>query len=431
LRLSAPELAPGRGAVGFVLKGYPRLSETFIAQEIRALEARGLDIRIVSLRHPTDAKRHPIHAEIAASILYLPEYLWREPLRVLRGWLASRRLPGYRRAREKFLRDLRRDLTPNRGRRFGQALVLAHELPAEVTQLHAHFMHTPASVARYAALMRGLPWTVSAHAKDIWTTPAWEKREKLAECGWAVTCTEAGAAHLRDLAPERERVALIYHGLDGARFPAPARRTSARDGGNAGDPARLLSVGRAVPKKGYDDLLAAFGLLPRDLAWRFTHIGGGPLLASLKRQAMELGIADRIEWRGAQAQESVLAGYREADVFALACRVSGDGDRDGLPNVLLEAQSQRLPAISTSLPGIAELIEPEVTGLLVPPGDPSALAAALERLIRHPQERARLGAAGESRVRTRFTLEAGIERLAEKFGLPETAEPCVLRSTRR
>jgi len=431
LRPSAPESAPGRGAVGFVLKGYPRLSETFIAQEIRALEARGLDIRIVSLRHPTDAKRHPIHAEIAASILYLPEYLWREPLRVLRGWRASHRLPGYRRAREKFLRDLRRDLTPNRIRRFGQALVLARELPDEVTQLHAHFMHTPASVARYAALMRGLPWTLSAHAKDIWTTAAWEKREKLAECGWAVTCTETGATHLRDLAPERERVALIYHGLDGARFPPPARRTSARVGSDAGDPVRLLSVGRAVEKKGYDDLLAALGRLPRDLAWRFTHIGGGTLLAGLERQAAELGIADRIEWRGAQAQEAVLAAYREADVFALASRVSADGDRDGLPNVLLEAQSQRLACIATALPGIAELIEPEITGLLVPPGDPSALAAALEQLIRHPQERARLGAAGESRVRTRFTLEAGIERLAEKFGLAETAEPCALRSMRR
>lgn len=419
------------GAVGFVLKGYPRLSETFIAQEMRALEERGLDIRIISLRHPTDRKRHPIHAEIAARVLYLPEYLWREPLRVLRGWRASRALPGYREARAKFLRDLRRDLTPNRIRRFGQALVLASELSGDVRQLHAHFMHTPASVARYAALMRGLPWTLSAHAKDIWTTPAWEQREKLAECRWAVTCTETGAAHLRDLAPEPERVTLVYHGLDGARFPSPARRMSARDGSEAGDPVRLLSVGRAVAKKGFDDLLTALARLPGDLAWRLAHIGGGPLLPNLKKQATELGLADRIQWRGAQAQEAVLAAYREADLFVLASQVSADGDRDGLPNVLLEAQSQRLAVVSTVLPGIVELVETEGTGLLVPPGEPAALAAALERLIRDPQERARLGAAGESRVRSRFTLEAGIERLAEKFGLEEAAEPCALRSMRR
>jgi len=428
---SAPEHAPAGGAVGFVLKGYPRLSETFIAQEIRALESLGLDIRIVSLRHPTDAKRHAVHDEITAPVLYLPEYLWREPVRVLTGWRAGRRLPGYRRARAAFLRDFRRDPTPNRIRRFGQALVLARELPEDVTRLHAHFIHTPASVARYAALMRNLPWTLSAHAKDIWTTPAWEQREKLAECAWAVACTEAGVAHLRDRAPAGDRVELIYHGIDGDRFPSPARLSSLRDGGNSRDPVRLLSVGRAVPKKGTDDLLAALALLPRELAWRFSHIGGGPLLRDLREQAAELGIAERIQWRGAEAQDAVLAAYRDADVFALASRVSEDGDRDGLPNVLMEAQSQRLATVATDLPGIAELIEPEVTGLLVPPRDPRALAAALERLIRHPQERARLGAAGEARIRTRFTLEAGIERLAGKFGLARTAEPCALHSMRR
>ena len=428
---SAPKSPPSQGAVGFVLKGYPRLSETFIAQEILALEARGLDIRIVSLRHPTDEKRHPIHAEIAASVLYLPEYLWREPLRVLRGWRASRALPGYRRARAAFLRDFRRDLTPNRIRRFGQALVLAHELPADVTRLHAHFIHTPASVARYAALMRGLPWTLSAHAKDIWTTPDWEQREKLAECEWAVACTESGAAQLRAVAAEPGRVTLIHHGLDGRRFPPSGRRAGERDGSDAAAPVRLLSVGRAVGKKGYDDLLTALARLPRNLAWRLTHIGSGPLLADLKRHAASLGIAERIEWRGAQAQGAVLAAYREADLFVLASRISGDGDRDGLPNVLLAAQSQRLATLTTELPGIAELIEPDATGLLVPPRDPPALAAAIERLARDPRERARLGAAGEARVRIRFTLEAGIEQLAERFGLVEAVEPCALRSMRR
>ena len=168
------------GRVAFVLKGYPRLSETFIAQEILALERRGLDILIVSLRHPTDTAIHPVHRQIAAERLYLPEYLYQEPLRVWRGWRKARRLPGYKAARRGWLADLWRDKTPNRIRRFGQALVLAAELPGDIGGLHAHFIHTPASVTRYAAMMRGLEWSVSAHAKDIWTTPAWEKREKLA-----------------------------------------------------------------------------------------------------------------------------------------------------------------------------------------------------------------------------------------------------------
>ena len=184
------------GRVAFVLKGYPRLSETFIAQEILALERRGLDILIVSLRHPTDKTVHPVHRQIAAGRLYLPEYLYQEPLRVWRGWRRASRLPGYRAARRVWLADLRRDRTPNRIRRFGQALVLAAELPGDIGRLHAHFLHTPASVARYAAMLRGLEWSVSAHAKDIWTTPDWEKREKLADAAWAVTCTGIGHAHL-------------------------------------------------------------------------------------------------------------------------------------------------------------------------------------------------------------------------------------------
>src|SRR6266516_2104501 len=160
----APSTPPVAGRVAFVLKGYPRLSETFIAQEIRALEERGLDIQIVSLRHPTDRARHPVHGQIRAPVLYLPEYLKDEPRRVLEGWRRARLLPGYAAARRAWLADLARDPTPNRIRRFGQALVLAAELAPDIAHLHAHFLHTPASVARYAAMLRGLPWSVSAHA---------------------------------------------------------------------------------------------------------------------------------------------------------------------------------------------------------------------------------------------------------------------------
>jgi len=139
-----------QGRVAFILKGYPRLSETFIAQEIAALERRGLDILIYSLRQPTDARRHAVHDEIRARVAYLPEYLLLEPLRVMRAWLRERKNPRYKATRNLWLRDLLRDPTPNRIRRFGQALVLANELPQDVKHLHAHFLHTPASVTRYA-----------------------------------------------------------------------------------------------------------------------------------------------------------------------------------------------------------------------------------------------------------------------------------------
>ena len=404
--------------VAFLLKGYPRLSETFIAQEIRALEQRGLDIRIVSLRHPTDRAIHPVHREIRAPLLYLPEYLHHEPLRVLRAWRKLRRHPRYPRLLQTFLADLRRDRTRNRLRRLGQALVLAAELPGDVERLHAHFLHTPASVARYAALLLDLPWSCSAQAKDIWTTPDWEKREKLASLDWLVTCTSQGREHLAALAPTPAKIALVHHGLDFDRFPAPAaRREERRDGRDPAQPVRLLSIGRAVPKKGYAVLLAALARLPRNLAWRLIHIGGGPLTPGLQREAERLGLADRIEWRGAQPQERVLEAYGMADLFVLASLVAADGDRDGLPNVLMEAQSQGLAVVSSQLPSVGELIEDRGNGLLVPSGDAIALATALERLIRDPDQRHKLGLAGLARVRREFDMRDGIELLSRKFGL--------------
>lgn len=402
--------------VAFVLKGYPRLSETFIAQEIAALEARGLDVLIVSLRHPTDRKRHALHDLIRAGILYLPEYLYQEPLRVLRGWWAARRMPGYRGALRQWLRDLRRDPSPNRVRRFGQALVLAAELPDRYRHLHAHFIHTPGSVARYTATMLACPWSASAHARDIWITPDWEKREKLGDCRWAVTCTAHNVTHLSALSAP-DKVSLVYHGIDFERFPAAPDWRPARDGRDPADPVRLLTVGRAVDKKGFDLVLDALARLPGDLHWRLVHIGGGPLLQGLKARAARLGIADRIDWLGAQSQDAVIDSYRTADAFVLACRRDRDGDMDGLPNVLMEAQSQALPCIASAISAIPELVVDGETGLLVPSEDIEALAVALGRVIVDPVLRRRLGNAGAQRVRRDFAMTPGIDTLARRFGL--------------
>lgn len=409
------------GRTAIVLKGYPRLSETFIAQEIRGLEQRGMDVEIVSLRHPTDKHTHPVHAEIVAPVRYLPEYLYQEPRRVFAAWRAVRKSSGYGEARRVWLRDLWRDRSPNRVRRFGQALVLAHELPDDIDHIHVHFLHTPASVARYAATMTGRRWTVSAHAKDIWTSPDWEIREKLDACDWLVTCSAYARDHLAGLDASGSRVELVYHGLDSSRFPAAPERREMRDGQDADDPVRILCVGRAVEKKGHDILLEALARLPEGLNWRFSHVGGGELRATLRAQADRLGIADRVEWLGALPQGEVIERYREADLFALASRVGDDGDRDGLPNVLMEAQSQALACVATDVSAIPELIVDGETGVLVPSEDADALSAAIADLAQNPEHRLFLGQSGETCVRGTFSFTAGIDRLIQKFGTADAS----------
>ena len=403
------------GTIIAVLKGYPRLSETFIAQELLELERAGFRLKIVSLRHPTDKKRHPIHDEISAEVNYLPEYLHQEPMRLLRAWWACRRMAGYRAALGTFFKDFRRDRTRNRVRRFGQALVMAHELPPKTAWLYAHFIHTPASVTYYAHMMSRHDWSCSAHAKDIWTSPDWELQEKLDDARWTVTCTESGFQHLEDLAGPNSIVRLVHHGLDLKRFPAFQRPVSTRDGTDPSDPVRLLTVGRAVEKKGLDTLVDALAALPPDINWTWTQIGGGVLSDTLKSQAENLGLSDQVEFAGSRSQAEILQAYRERDLFVLPCRIAGDGDRDGLPNVLVEAQSQGLACISSPISGIVELIEDGENGLLTPPNEPQELRDALLSLIGDPARRDRFGAFGAAKVVREFDHLSEIGHLIELF----------------
>ncbi|MGH6924062.1 MAG: glycosyltransferase family 4 protein [Propylenella sp.] len=394
--------------IATLVKGYPRLSETFIAQEILGLEKRGIRQLIVSLRHPTESMRHDLHREIAADILYLPEYLQDDPARVRAGRRWAEAQPGFAAAWKAFQRDLRRDGSVNRRRRFGQACVLARELPSDVGWLHAHFLHTPASVARYAALIRGFGWSFSAHAKDIWTTPQWELREKLADAERGVTCTRANLDYLRSLTRTPGKVHLVYHGLDFSRFPpAPARRAK-REG-----PFVIVSVGRAVEKKGYADLLRALAELGDEIPWRFEHSGGGPLSAELQSQAETLGIADRVTWHGAQDRGFIFDLLARADLFVLPSRLTPSGDRDGLPNVLMEAQAFAVPVLATDVSGIPELVTHRRTGWLVPERDPHTLAEAMRRLLGDPAQRLKLAEAGAVEVRKRFSSEPGINFVAK------------------
>lgn len=405
-----------RPVLPIVLKGYPRLSETFIAQEILELERLGFSVEIWSLRQPTDGAVHMMHKAIRAPLRYLPEYLHQGISRVLAGVGFALRQPGLGRLLAAFFRDLARDFTANRGRRLGQALVFARECPVEARHVYVHFLHTPCSVVRYAALLTGRSFSFSAHAKDIWTTEDWEKREKIADAVFGVTCTRTGLEELRRLAPpdDPDRVALVYHGLNLTRFPPPPARP-ARDGGDADDPLRIVAVGRAVAKKGFDDLFHALALLPSHLHWRLTHIGGGELRGELQALAERLGIAGRVTFAGAKPQDVVIEAMRAADLFVLPCKEGDAGDRDGLPNVVMEAATQGLAILSTDFAGVPEFITDGVNGRLVPPKDRPALAEAMAGLAGDPALRARLGAAALERVRTAFSFEAGVAEIAARL----------------
>lgn len=397
-----------------VLKGYPRLSETFIAQELLALEQRGIQVAIWSLRCPNDKARHPIHDAIRARVAYLPEYLHQAPLRTLHALVWALQRPGFGALMSCFWRDLRRDPSAGRLRRLGQGLILARALPDAITHLHAHFLHAPSSVARYAAILTRRGWSFSAHAKDIWTTPEWDLTEKIAEAAWGVTCTRDGFDRLEALGG-RGRVHLAYHGLDLSRFPVAPTRRPPRDGSDAADPVTLLCVGRLVAKKGHDDLIDAVATLPTGLHWRLILIGGGDLQAALQARVTERGLSGRITFRGALIQPSVVDALRNADLFVLPAKAAPGGDRDGLPNVLMEAASQRLAMVATNFAGTPEFLTHEADALLVPPGDATALAEAIGRLVRNPDLRERLAAAAYQRLARDFSMEAGIDLIASRL----------------
>ena len=405
------------GRLAVIVKGYPRLSETFIAQEILGLQNRGIEQLIVSLRHPYDDATHDMHEAINADVLYLPEYLKDDPPRVRRARHAAESLPGFKAAFRAFKADLAADNTANRWRRWGQACVLATELPADVGWIHTHYLHTPASVARYTALLLDRPWSFSAHAKDIWTTAEWDLCEKLNDAAWGVTCTQTNVDYLQSLSDNPERVSLVYHGLDieALDLPDQGQSRSATPVSRAKGPMRIVTVGRAVEKKGFDDLLQSLFLLPKDLDWHLTHIGKGEILGQLKDRAARLGIGEHVTWLGAQPRDTVFRTYRDSDLFVLPSKIARSGDRDGLPNVLMEAQLCGLACISTAVSAIPELIIDGKTGLLVEPENPVALSAAIEHLMRDGETRARLAEAGADRVRSDFSCDPGIDALADRF----------------
>jgi glycosyltransferase involved in cell wall biosynthesis len=400
---------PDNFRVGFVVKRYPRYSETFIVREILAHEEAGLPIEIFALRPPNDQHFQDLIARVRAPVnyLYLPaegllsETLASAALTVSYFWQAlaeaSEVLPGLYPALEQAGK-----LEP---RHVYQAVLLARAArQKKISHLHAAFAHDAATVARLASRFARLPYSFTARAKDIFheAVRPEDLRQKLMDAVGVVTVSDYHLQYLRQTyGAAAAHVRRIYNGLDLNAFPyrSPLDR-----------PPVILAIGRLVAKKGFEDLIEACALLAgRRLDFRCRLVGAGPLAASLQAQVERHRLEGRVAIVGPRPQMEVIREMQNAAVLAVPCIVCPDGDRDGLPNVIQEALALGTPVVSTDVTGIPEIVRHEETGLQVAQHDPAALSAALGRLLTEPQLRVRLAAGGRHLMEQEFDIRRNTE----------------------
>jgi glycosyltransferase involved in cell wall biosynthesis len=376
----------------FLVKRFPRLSETFVLNEFLALRRQGLPLRLVAIMDPAERHVQPEAEALRGEVTYLRgPRVWPLLPRLIR--VAAHHRPGT-------LRALRWVLPRGRvasWRRLAEALILVDELDGEDVHLHVHWAHAPAAVALLAERIAGIPWSLSTHAKDLYTVPADDVAERARRARFITTCTSANVEHLIEvIGAEPDKVVLCRHGVPLDRFAAVER---------APEPGRLLSIGRLVPKKGFDDLIEACALLAqRDVDFRLDIVGDGPQRGALLELVERRDLRERVRVLPGRPQPELLELYARAACFAMAPAVQSDGDRDGVPNVLLEAMACGIPTVATAISGIPEVIRDGHTGVLVPSRDPAALADALQRLLAEPARAQQLGDAGRLLVQSEFDL---------------------------
>jgi colanic acid/amylovoran biosynthesis glycosyltransferase len=391
--------------IAYVLKRFPRISETFVAAELIELERQGEALTVFAISRPEEPLTHGFLRELSAPVIYVPRRPWREPLRVARALaiVVSGDARGWLRAARLSLRPPRR----LGWRRLLQATVLRHEMSrAEIVHAHAHFATAAARLAHLAQIMGGPTYSVTAHAKDIYHREVRVERlrEKLGGASFVATVSEANKRHLESVINGRARCLVVPNSVDLRRFGRPGPRRQ--------QPGLVVSVARLVEKKGFPDLIDACAVLgPRAVELQLA--GDGPQRGELEARAARAAVA--AVFHGALSQERVVDLLRRATVFCLPCVVCGNGDRDGLPTSVLEAMALGVPVVTTSVNGLQDAVEHERTGLIVPERDPAALASAIARLLDHPELARSLALEARRRVESRFSLEQNVSRLRSLF----------------
>lgn len=405
-----------RPAIAYILKGYPRISETFISNEILLLEKLGFSIRLISMRHPRENFCHESVKQIKAKVDYLPTELFLELHRLLipNIFLAAKKPAQFHEALK---------LAGHRYRRNGKIATFKHLLQAgymtnrillqepDIKHLHGHFAHSPTSVTMFGSMLSGLPFSFTAHAKDIYTSNPAQLQEKIAKAEFVVTCTNHNTEYLSSLAENSlTPVHCIYHGIDLQMFNQSAGTVQAKE------PYRLFTVARLTEKKGLPVLYHALARLKeRNIQFEHVLIGDGDDREKILALINRLGLNDQCRWLGTKTHTEVLEQFKQADLFVLACQVAENGDRDGIPNVLVESLAMGVPAVSTKVSAIPEILRHGETGYTVEPENPEMLADSIQKLLQDKEMRTRLSNQGKSWVHERFDNRKWVENLADVF----------------
>ncbi len=390
---------PTTKKIGYLVKMFPKVSETFILQEVLDLEALGVNLAIYTLESPSETVTHDLAKQVRASVTHLSDSL-----------LAFRRSPLWAHAR-LFLTSPRRYVSTVRFwcgaderpsfSKFLQAGSLATALLDErISHLHVHFANAPTSVAELTHRLTGIPYSITGHAKDIFVSSPSTLRRKIRHAAFVVTCTEDNRRYLQRLSNSNTPLYRLYHGLNLDRFDTLQKHPLERHSTTP----TILSVARFREKKGLLTLIRACHLLNvRGYRFCCRIVGFGPLQSTMESLISKLNLEHIVTLTGQQSLQDVVGLYRQADIFTLPCQVAQNGDRDGIPNVLMEAMACRLPVVTTGVSGIPELIQHDHNGLLVPQQDPEALALALAHLLDNPAIRQRLGQAGRETIAEHFS----------------------------
>ena len=397
--------------IAYVLAEFPSLTETFVAREIEALERQGFSITILALKRgmlSTDLERRkeadgtlvyrfrPVSVRGFAACLRI---LSRHPVRVMRFWIEFMRTCG---------RDLRHVLVTlyNMPTAAGYCRIVERR---RIRHVHAHFASLPGTLGWLVSRLSGVPFSLTAHARDIYVPDA-ALGSKLDAASFCVTCTRYNLRVLRKRFPGLPTGKLFhsYHGLEVRSHPVRGRV--------AEDVPLVLGVGRLIPKKGFDHLVRACVLLrDRGRELRCVIAGEGPERQRLESLVPRQDLGQWIRLPGALLHEEVMSLMDRAAVLVAPSVIASDGDVDGLPNVLLEASAKELPVVASRLSAIPELVEDRCTGLLAPPGDVEALADAIAWVLDHPEGALALAREGRKRVEQCFDADKNVRPLAARF----------------